>query len=68
MYTGKTIFSQLDIGIAHAVAEIATDEDIQQMESFLKKLKQKINDIEEYLSLAIEFHQQLALATKNTIF
>jgi len=58
----------IDVGIAHAVADNATDEDIQYLESFFERLKQKDKDIEEYLPLAIEFHQQLALATKNKIF
>lgn len=60
--------NHIDIGIAHAVADNSTDEDIQNLESFLEKLKQNSKDIEEYLPLAIEFHQQLALATKNKIF
>lgn len=58
----------IDIGIAHAAADNATDEDIERLEGFLERLREVKDDIEDYLPLGIEFHQQLALSTKNKIF
>ncbi len=58
----------IDIGIAHAAAENASDEELRELESVLKRLRQSDDEIEDYLPQGIEFHQQLALATKNKIF
>lgn len=58
----------IDVGIAHAAADNATDKDLKKLEGFLKKLRLVGNDIEAYFPLAVEFHQQLALATNNKIF
>jgi GntR family transcriptional repressor for pyruvate dehydrogenase complex len=58
----------IDIGIAHTAADNATDEDIKRLEGFLEKLQLASNEIEEYFPLAVEFHQQLALSTKNKMF
>lgn len=60
--------SYIDIGIAHTAADTATDQELKKVESYLKRCKNVGNDFSKYFPLAVEFHQQLALVTKNKIF
>ncbi len=58
----------IELGIAHAAAENATKDDFKKLEHLLKEMRACSDDIEAYFHLAVEFHQQLALASKNKIF
>lgn len=58
----------IEWGISHSVAERATQRDLRKLDRLIEKMEACQEDIETYFSLAVEFHQQLALATQNKIF
>ena len=58
----------IEIGIAHCAAEHATDQDLERLSVLVNQMENHLADIYAYFPLAVEFHQELALATKNPIF
>ncbi|MBW1955376.1 MAG: FadR family transcriptional regulator [Deltaproteobacteria bacterium] len=58
----------IELGIAHAVAANATKKEIHELEQLIKEMKACTDDIEAYFHLAVEFHQRLALMSRNKIF
>jgi len=58
----------IELGIAHAVAMNASKKDIRKLDSMIKKMEASVDDIQAYFPMAVEFHQELALLTKNKIF
>jgi GntR family transcriptional repressor for pyruvate dehydrogenase complex len=58
----------LELGIAHAVARNATKNDIKKLDAIIKKMEACVDDIQAYFPMAVEFHKELALLTKNKIF
>ena len=58
----------VELGIAHSVARNASDEDFDALESLLLEMEACETDIKGYFSVAVEFHQKLALASGNSIF
>ncbi len=58
----------IELGVAHAAADNATREDFNKLEELIEKMEACSDDIEAYFHLAVEFHRQLALASKNKIF
>jgi len=58
----------VEYGIAHSAARNATPADLERLEAIMAEMDGCGPDIYTYFPLAIEFHQQLALATKNAIF
>lgn len=58
----------IELGIAHAVAQNAGEEDIKRLDDQMEKMRACGKDIDAYFGLAVEFHQQLALASGNKIF
>ena len=58
----------IELGIAHSASANATKKEITQLEMLMKKMEASSNDIEKYFELAVEFHETLALASKNKIF
>lgn len=58
----------IELGIAQSVAVNASQEDIERLERQIEKMGACGTDIDTYFDLAVEFHQQLALATGNKIF
>jgi len=58
----------IELGIAHAVAVNATEEDFEKLEELIKKMEACGDDVETYFPIGIEFHHELALASKNKIY
>ena len=58
----------IELGVAFSVAINATKNDIKKLDAILKKMEDCVDDIQAYFPLAVEFHQKLALSTKNMIF
>ncbi len=58
----------LEVGIAHAAAQNATEADFEMLEQLIEEMERCGEDIYAYFPIATEFHRQLALATKNSIF
>lgn len=58
----------LELGIAHSAARNATEEDLPKLDALMAEMDASGEDIYEYFPLAVEFHRQLALCTKNKIF
>ena len=59
------------MGIEGIIAELAakkrTEEDLQNMEEALQKMRSHVEDKKEYIKYEIEFHQAIIRAAKNTI-
>jgi len=58
----------IELGIAHSLAINATKKDLKKLDHLIKKMEASNDDIQAYFLLAVEFHQELALATQNKIF
>lgn len=58
----------VELGIAYSASRNATDEDLSKLDKLIRKMKASLDDVESYLQYAIEFHDTLALSTKNGIF
>ena len=58
----------LELGIAHCVAANATQRDLKNLEQIIGKMEACKDNIREYFPLSVEFHRQVALVSKNTIF
>ena len=58
----------LELGIAHSAAINATKSELKQLEKLLKKMEACQDDIEEVFRLGVQFHEQLALVTRNKMF
>ncbi|MGD9124041.1 MAG: FadR/GntR family transcriptional regulator [Desulfarculaceae bacterium] len=58
----------VELGIAHAAARNATPQDFKRLHRLIAEMEACGEDIYAYFPVATEFHQELALATKNSIF
>jgi len=58
----------IEFGISRSVAEKATEEDFENLDRLIREMKACGGDIHAYFPLGVEFHKQLALATKNQVF
>ncbi len=58
----------IDLGIAHAVARAATPESFEILDELIEEMRAVQDDIYAYFPLAVEFHRQLALASKSKVF
>ena len=58
----------IELGIAHAVARTATESDLKKLDHLMRKMDAAKEDMKAYFRLAVEFHDEMALATKNRIF
>ncbi len=58
----------VELGIAHAAANNATQDDFNELEQLLEKMEACGTDIRSYFPFAVEFHKKLALASGNSIF
>ena len=58
----------IELGIAHSAATNATEKDLKKLDRLIKKMEASWDDIQTYFRIAVEFHQELALSTKNKIF
>jgi len=58
----------IELGIAHSVAANATKSDLKKLDRIIKKMESCSRDIHAYFPIAIEFHKELSLITKNKIF
>lgn len=58
----------IELGIAHSMASNATKSDFQKLDRLIKKMGACKDDIQAYFPIAVEFHKELALSTKNKIF
>ncbi len=58
----------LELGIAHSAAHNATPADFKRLGDLVKKMEACGDDIQAYFPIGMEFHHELALATKNKIF
>jgi DNA-binding FadR family transcriptional regulator len=58
----------VELGIAYSAANNATEEDLRKLDELIGKMKASLDDVEGYLRYALEFHETLALCTKNKIF
>lgn len=55
-------------GIAHSASDNADAEDFARLDRLMEKMEACGGDMKAYFQLAVEFHQKLAMATKNSIF
>lgn len=58
----------IEHGIAHAVAKNASDDEIKELEDYIKKMEACGDDVEGYFAVAMDFHLKLAEVSKNRIF
>lgn len=58
----------IELGIAHSLTCNATKRDFEKLNRFIKKMEACKGDIQAYFPIAVEFHKELALSTKNKIF
>jgi len=58
----------IDLGIAHSAAQNATQEELDKLEGIIEEMVACGRDFYAYFPLAAEFHTQMALATKNSLF
>jgi GntR family transcriptional repressor for pyruvate dehydrogenase complex len=58
----------IELGIAHAVARNASEKDLKKLRGLLRKMEACGEDIHAYFPIAVEFHQQLAVCSRNRIF
>ena len=58
----------IDLGIANATAFNASQNDLKKLDQLIEKMEDASNDLQAYLPLAVKFHKELALATKNKVF
>ena len=75
MYQMKTTISELmearrtlEVEIAGIAAKRATEEDLMKLRQTLNIGKQKVEDLESYVELDVQFHLELARATHNSVF
>ena len=58
----------VELGIAHAVAERASDRDLKELDIYLAKMEACGDDAKKYLNVAINFHFKLAELSNNKIY
>jgi GntR family transcriptional repressor for pyruvate dehydrogenase complex len=58
----------IELGIAQAASRKATQEDFDELDRLIEKMEGCGDDIHTYFPVAREFHEKLALATKNRVF
>jgi DNA-binding FadR family transcriptional regulator len=58
----------IERAIAHAAAENATPKDLKTLEGLIRKMKAAAGDIQAYFGLALQFHRELARATRNRVY
>jgi GntR family transcriptional repressor for pyruvate dehydrogenase complex len=46
----------------------ASDEDIEKLETIIKRMKTKKNDLDKFISIDLEYHLQIAKMTRNIFF
>lgn len=58
----------IQLGIAHAASKNATKKGLKKLDSLIKKMEEVGDDIKAYFPIGIEFHKEMAIATKNRMF
>jgi GntR family transcriptional repressor for pyruvate dehydrogenase complex len=58
----------IQLGIAHAASKNATTKGLKKLDSLIKKMEEVGDDIKAYFPIGIEFHKEMAIATKNRMF
>jgi GntR family transcriptional repressor for pyruvate dehydrogenase complex len=58
----------IQLGIAHAASINATKKGLKKLDSLVKKMEEVGDDIQAYFPIGIEFHKEMAIATKNRMF
>lgn len=58
----------IQIGIAHAASRKATKKELKKLDSLIKKMEEVGDDIKAYFPIGLEFHKEMAIATKNSMF
>lgn len=58
----------IELGIAHSLATNATKGDFEKLDQFIRKMEACKKDIQAYFPIALEFHKEMALSTKNKVF
>jgi DNA-binding FadR family transcriptional regulator len=58
----------IQLGIAHAASKNATKKVLKKLDSLIKKMEEVGDDIKAYFPIGIEFHKEMAIATKNRMF
>lgn len=58
----------VELGIAHLVAENASEQEIKDLETYISKMEGCGNDIKKYFPIAMDFHLKLAQISKNKMF
>jgi DNA-binding FadR family transcriptional regulator len=62
------VHSWIELGISFSVSVNATQKDFDALDELVKKMEDCGNDVRAYFSLSREFHERLALATRNRAF
>ena len=58
----------IELGIAHSLAFNGTKSDFEKLDRYIKKMEARKKDIQAYFPIAVEFHKEMALSTKNKVF
>jgi len=58
----------VELGIAHLVAENASEQEIKDLESYISGMEDCGDDIKKYFPIAMDFHLKLAQISKNKLF
>ncbi|MCP4671404.1 MAG: FadR family transcriptional regulator [Desulfobacula sp.] len=58
----------VELGIAHLVAENASDQKINDLEKYIVKMENCGGDIKKYFIIAMDFHLKLAQISENKMF
>jgi DNA-binding FadR family transcriptional regulator len=58
----------IERAIAHAAARQATAADMHQLQGLIREMETALGDMQRYFSLALQFHRELAAATRNRVY
>ena len=58
----------VELGIAHLVADNASEQDLKDLEKYIFEMESCSDDIKQYFQFAMTFHLELAQMSKNNIF
>jgi GntR family transcriptional regulator, transcriptional repressor for pyruvate dehydrogenase complex len=58
----------IERAIAHAAAANATPKDMKTLKGLIRKMASSAGDMPGYFALALEFHRELARATRNRVY
>jgi DNA-binding FadR family transcriptional regulator len=58
----------LELGVSHAAARNASDEDLEKLDEFIENMAKAGDDFEKYIVISTEFHKKIAQLSGNKMF